>query len=133
MAPPVRSDRPDAGLALGPKDRLGRGARQRPNDQPARLPRVNDVVDEGRAGGDVEVDRTAELRDQVGPRLVRIGRGGDGLAVDDDTVSTVEGVTLFTKDIFPSEYEAWIDSLLREQGVNDIQDLSFMKFFGNNK
>ena len=61
------------------------------------------------------------------------GNETHGLAVDDDTVSTVEGVVLFTKDIFPSEYEAWIDSLLREQGVNDIQDLSFMKFFGNNK
>ena len=63
----------------------------------------------------------------------QIGNDIHGLGVSDDIVTDIEGVLLFLKGILPSEYEAWIASLMREQGVNDIQDLSFMKFLGNNK
>ena len=64
-------------------DALGRRHLERADHGRARLARVDHVVDQGVAGGDVRVDRLADPLDHLRPRGVRVVGSLDLLAEDD--------------------------------------------------
>src|SRR2546426_11038036 len=85
VRPPIApaSHRHDAVLAPWAVDPFGAGHLERSDQRRSGGARIDDVVDEGGAGGDVGADELAELLDLLRALGVRIGGGGDLLAEDD--------------------------------------------------